>query len=194
MLQEQTIMKTIMIGDAKLSIFKTSSGSKENLIGREGTAMFFSDVAPRIHRNRGPGAHSSAVRRSRSIFIVCSTNARKVRGRLSLIVDGSGSLDCRIFGRLRPVRMVRKSSAMAYQRARRGVGRQLWNCQFTLEARAEAGQAATKAEAVAEAKRAIEWALAPKKCGSPPIIVPFIVGLAFQCGPKGGNARHGLAR
>jgi hypothetical protein len=58
---------------------------------------------------------------------------------------------------------------MAYQRARRGVGRQLWNCQFTLEAKAETGQAATKAEAVAEAKRAIDWALAPKKCGSPPL-------------------------
>jgi hypothetical protein len=34
-----------------------------------------------------------------------------------LMIDGSGSLDCRIFGRLRPVRMVRKRGAMPHQSA-----------------------------------------------------------------------------
>jgi hypothetical protein len=39
----------------------------------------------------------------------------------SLIIDGSGCLDCRIFGRLRPVR---KRRAMTHQSASRG-GRQI---------------------------------------------------------------------
>jgi hypothetical protein len=34
-------------------------------------------------------------------------------------IDGSGSLDCRIFGRLRPVRIVRKRAAMPHQSADR---------------------------------------------------------------------------
>jgi hypothetical protein len=44
-----------------------------------------------------------------------------------------------------------------------GLGRQLWKWAFVLEANAVTGQAATKAEAVAEAERAIDRALAPKK-------------------------------
>ena len=44
-----------------------------------------------------------------------------------------------------------------------GIGRQLWKWRFTLEAKALTGQAATKTEAVAEAERAIDRALAPKK-------------------------------
>ena len=44
-----------------------------------------------------------------------------------------------------------------------GIGRQLWKWGFALEAKAVTGQAATKAEAVAEAERAIDKALAPKK-------------------------------
>ena len=35
----------------------------------------------------------------------------------SLMVDGSGSRGCRIFGRLRPVRIVRKRGVMLYQSA-----------------------------------------------------------------------------
>jgi len=45
-----------------------------------------------------------------------------------------------------------------------GLGRQLWKWAFVLEAKAVlTGQAATKAEAVAEAERAVDKALAPKK-------------------------------
>ena len=44
-----------------------------------------------------------------------------------------------------------------------GIGRQLWKWGFALEAKAVTGQAATKAEAVAEAERAIDRALASKK-------------------------------
>jgi hypothetical protein len=44
-----------------------------------------------------------------------------------------------------------------------GVGRQLWKWGFVLEMKAVTGQAATKAEAVREAERAIDRALAPKR-------------------------------
>jgi hypothetical protein len=44
-----------------------------------------------------------------------------------------------------------------------GLGRQLWKWGLVLEGTAVTGQAATKAEAVAEAERAIDRALAPKK-------------------------------
>jgi hypothetical protein len=44
-----------------------------------------------------------------------------------------------------------------------GIGRQLWRWEVALEGKALTGQAATKAEAVAEAERAIDRALAPKK-------------------------------
>jgi hypothetical protein len=44
-----------------------------------------------------------------------------------------------------------------------GLGRQLWEWGFVLEAKPVTGQAATKAEVVAEAERAIDKALAPKK-------------------------------
>ncbi len=44
-----------------------------------------------------------------------------------------------------------------------GLGRQLWKWRFALETKAVTGQAATKAEAVAEAQRAIDRALAAKK-------------------------------
>jgi hypothetical protein len=42
----------------------------------------------------------------------CSTARIKSATIFSSMVDGSGSLDCRIFGRLRPVRIVRKRRAM----------------------------------------------------------------------------------
>ena len=44
-----------------------------------------------------------------------------------------------------------------------GIERQLWKWGFALEGKAVTGQAVTKAEAVAEAERAIDRALAPKK-------------------------------
>ena len=44
-----------------------------------------------------------------------------------------------------------------------GLGRQLWKWVFALDGKPTRGQAATKAEAVAEAERAIDRALAPKK-------------------------------
>jgi hypothetical protein len=44
-----------------------------------------------------------------------------------------------------------------------GLGRQLWKWGFATGGKAMIGQAATKAEAVAEAERAIDRALAPKK-------------------------------
>ena len=44
-----------------------------------------------------------------------------------------------------------------------GIERQLWKWGFALEGKAVTGQAATKAEAVAEAARAIDRALASKK-------------------------------
>jgi len=43
-----------------------------------------------------------------------------------------------------------------------GLGRQLWRWGFVLEGTAATGQAATKAEALAEAERAIDRALGPK--------------------------------
>ena len=43
---------------------------------------------------------------------VCSTTRVKSAIVFSLMVDGSNPLDCRIFGRLRPVRIVRKRSAI----------------------------------------------------------------------------------
>ena len=44
-----------------------------------------------------------------------------------------------------------------------GIERQLWTWSFSFEGIFLRGQAATKAEAVREAERAIERALAPKK-------------------------------
>ena len=44
-----------------------------------------------------------------------------------------------------------------------GIGRQLWKWGVVLEGKALTGQAVTKAEAVAEAERAIDRALAPRK-------------------------------
>ena len=44
-----------------------------------------------------------------------------------------------------------------------GIGRRLWKWGLVLEGTAVTGQAATKAEAVAEAERAIDRTLAPKK-------------------------------
>jgi hypothetical protein len=44
-----------------------------------------------------------------------------------------------------------------------GLGRQLWKWGVALETKAVTGQAATKADAVAEAERAIDRALALKK-------------------------------
>jgi len=44
-----------------------------------------------------------------------------------------------------------------------GITRQLWKWSFSIDESIKAGQAATKAEAVKEAERAIDRALAPKK-------------------------------
>ena len=44
-----------------------------------------------------------------------------------------------------------------------GLGRRLWKWEFALEAKAITGRAATRAEAVAKAERAIDRALALKK-------------------------------
>ena len=44
-----------------------------------------------------------------------------------------------------------------------GIGRQLWKWGLAVEGKALTGQAATKAEAVAEAERAIDRALSLKK-------------------------------
>jgi len=44
-----------------------------------------------------------------------------------------------------------------------GIGRQLWKWGLVLEGKAVTGQAATKAEAVAEAERAIDRAFGAKK-------------------------------
>ena len=44
-----------------------------------------------------------------------------------------------------------------------GIGRQLWKWAVSFEAIDLRGQAATKSEAVADAERAIDRALAPKK-------------------------------
>ena len=44
-----------------------------------------------------------------------------------------------------------------------GMGRQLWKWGFVLENKALTGQAATKVEAVADAERAIDKALVPRK-------------------------------
>lgn len=44
-----------------------------------------------------------------------------------------------------------------------GIGRHLWKWGIALDGKAVTGQAATKAEAVAEAERAIDRALAPKR-------------------------------
>jgi hypothetical protein len=43
-----------------------------------------------------------------------------------------------------------------------GIGRQLWKWEFAIEGKAFSGQAMTKAQAVAEAERAIDRALAQK--------------------------------
>ncbi len=45
---------------------------------------------------------------------VCSTTRVKSAIVFSLMIDGSGFLGCRIFGRLRPVRIVRKRDVMAH--------------------------------------------------------------------------------
>ena len=45
----------------------------------------------------------------------------------------------------------------------KGLGRQLWKWRFALETKAVTGKAATRAEAVAKAERAIDRALALKK-------------------------------
>lgn len=44
-----------------------------------------------------------------------------------------------------------------------GLGRQLWKWGFSFAGKVTKGQAATKAEAVAEAERAIDRVLAPRK-------------------------------
>jgi hypothetical protein len=44
-----------------------------------------------------------------------------------------------------------------------GIGRQLWKWGLVFNGKSLTGQAATKPEAVAEAERAIDRALAPKK-------------------------------
>jgi hypothetical protein len=44
-----------------------------------------------------------------------------------------------------------------------GIQRQLWKWSFSIDQSITRGQAATKAEAVEEAERAIDRALAPKK-------------------------------
>ena len=44
-----------------------------------------------------------------------------------------------------------------------GITQQLWKWSFSMNGSAKSGQAATKAEAANEAKRAIDRALAPKK-------------------------------
>jgi hypothetical protein len=44
-----------------------------------------------------------------------------------------------------------------------GIGRQIWKWGLAVEGKVLTGQAATKAEAVIEAERAIDRALAPKK-------------------------------
>jgi len=44
-----------------------------------------------------------------------------------------------------------------------GIGRHLWKWSVSFDANPVRGQAATKSEAVAEAERAIDRALAPKK-------------------------------
>jgi hypothetical protein len=49
---------------------------------------------------------------------VCSTTRVKSAIVFSLMIDGSGSRGCRIFGMLRPVRMVRRG-AMSHQSAAR---------------------------------------------------------------------------
>jgi len=74
----------------------------------------------------GMGLHSSgrsSGARPRARIPVCSTTRVKSAIVLSLMVDGSASPDCRIFGRFRPVRMVRKWGAIPHQSARRS-GRQ----------------------------------------------------------------------
>jgi hypothetical protein len=55
------------------------------------------------------------------------------------------------------------ANAVALDPVIQGLGRRLWKWGFTLETKAVTGQAATKAEAVAKAERAIDRALAPKK-------------------------------
>jgi hypothetical protein len=59
-----------------------------------------------------------------------------------------------------------------------GLGRQLWKWGFALETKVVTGQAATKAEAVAEAEQAIDRALAPKKLrGKYPPAKPGALGI-----------------
>src|SRR5260370_41733224 len=50
---------------------------------------------------------------SRSKIPVCSTTRVKSATVFSLMIDGSASRDCRIFGRFRPVRIVRKRGTIA---------------------------------------------------------------------------------
>ena len=57
----------------------------------------------------GAARRAISVRRSR--IPVCSTTRVKSAIVFSLMVDGSGPRGCRIFGRLRPVRMVRSGTA-----------------------------------------------------------------------------------
>jgi hypothetical protein len=66
-----------------------------------------------------PKAAREGVGGSRSKIPACSTTRVKSAIVLSLMVDGSGSRSCRIFGRLRPVRIVRKRGAVPHQSASR---------------------------------------------------------------------------
>jgi hypothetical protein len=65
------------------------------------------------------------------------------------------------------VRRERKGLELKYRDVEytvvQGIERQLWKWGFALEGKAVTGQAATKAEAVAEAARASDRALASKK-------------------------------
>src|SRR5882724_2380734 len=66
-------------------------------------------LGKRLHF-RGAARRAISVRRSR--MPVCSPTRVKSAIVFSLIVDGSGSRGCRIFGRLRPVKVVRKRYGM----------------------------------------------------------------------------------
>ena len=75
------------------------------------------------------GGRASSAGRSRSRILVGSTTRVMSAIVFSLMIDGSGSLDCRILGGLRPVRIVRKRGAMARQSAisaRRQIDRIGW--------------------------------------------------------------------
>jgi hypothetical protein len=69
------------------------------------------------------GAGSAASRPGcSSVFKipVCSTTRVKSAIVFSLMIDGSGSLGCRICGRSRPVRMVRKRAIQSFKRSPQG--------------------------------------------------------------------------